>query len=147
MNPGNFLSKLIHFCSLGIVKPNWFFSEISENPKWSHCLGFKKCKLQFPCPFLPVSQTSYISVVTARCEICRIYSNRTFSSPTKRLVRERKTFFMLWCCHFFILLTDWTLFRLLIIDYWVLHVTRYDEVTITSYIRQFHPLWHILPSI
>ena len=147
MNTGNFLPKLTYFCGLGFFESKMEFYRDFRKSKVVTLLGVWIMRASISVSFLVRYQTRCIPVATARCEICRIYSNRIFSSPTKRPLCKCRTFFTLWCCHCCITLTGGTLFRLSIIDFRTLLLTRYDEVTITSYICQFHPLWDMLSLI
>ena len=135
MSPGNFLSNLTHFCRSGDFKTRLGFRKIqSGHTAW----GIKHARLDFSFLFRSMSQTRCILVVTARCKICRIFPNRTFSSSTKWLDCIMIMSFVLWCCHFCQIRTDWKLFRLFIIDYWPLHVTRYQSPSTVIFANSIH---------
>ena len=135
MDFGIILSNLIHFRSSGYLKPEWGFSVchlvILENPDWPHCLGDDSFSPKFRFLSHPVSQTRWISV-RCYCRICRIYSIQIVLLPIKRLSDITKEFLILCCCHLTKCWRIGTVIRLSIIDYWILHVTAYDEATIKS---------------
>ena len=139
MNPGNSFSRQTNFCRSRVFKTrSAFFRDFGKSTVVTLIRGVKYASLDFGFLFRSVSQTGCLSVVTARCKICRIFHNRTFSTPTKGLVCIMKTSFVLWCCHFCQIRTDWKLFRLFIIDYWPLHVTRYQSPSTVIFANSIH---------
>ena len=114
---------------------------ISENPKWLHCsVGINPASLNFRFLSDSVPQAKCIATVTApkkSAEYIQIRNNRLLENNWLA-IRKR-----VYRCAVVISTKCWrivTIFRLSIIDYWTIHVTRHG-VTITSYIYRFHPLF------